>query len=130
MNVVVRSEGGAISLVVDEIGDVVEVEEDSLNRLRKLYAAACAARFSECPTLDDRLLHVLHRPRLPDQRRGRRRDCPLIAGSAANPSALTEQSAPPCTKLFLDFFRAFRLRTERAGPTAWLPSERRPLLSR
>ena len=29
MNVVVRSEDGAVSLLVDEIGDVVEVEEDS-----------------------------------------------------------------------------------------------------
>ena len=27
MNVVVRSEDGAVSLLVDEIGDVVEVEE-------------------------------------------------------------------------------------------------------
>src|ERR1700739_3033391 len=29
MNVVVRSEDGAVSLLVDEIGDVVEVNEDS-----------------------------------------------------------------------------------------------------
>jgi purine-binding chemotaxis protein CheW len=30
MNVVVRSEDGAVSLLVDEIGDVVEVDEDQL----------------------------------------------------------------------------------------------------
>src|SRR5271169_2039739 len=29
MNVVVRSQDGAVSLLVDEIGDVVEVEEDT-----------------------------------------------------------------------------------------------------
>ncbi len=35
MNVVVRSEDGPVSLVVDEIGDVVEVEEDPSSRLPK-----------------------------------------------------------------------------------------------
>ena len=34
MNVVVRTEDGAVSLLVDEIGDVVEVEEsDAMRRL-------------------------------------------------------------------------------------------------
>jgi len=32
MNVIMRSEEGAFSLLVDEIGDVIEVEEDSFER--------------------------------------------------------------------------------------------------
>ena len=32
MNVVIRSADGAVSLLVDEIGDVVEVTEDSFER--------------------------------------------------------------------------------------------------
>src|SRR5258708_3324201 len=32
MNVVVRTDDGAVSLLVDEIGDVLEVEEDSFER--------------------------------------------------------------------------------------------------
>lgn len=32
MNVVVRSDDGAVSLLVDEIGDVVEVDEDTFER--------------------------------------------------------------------------------------------------
>jgi purine-binding chemotaxis protein CheW len=35
MNVVVRSEDGAVSLLVDEIGDVVEVEETTLGKAPK-----------------------------------------------------------------------------------------------
>lgn len=32
MNVVVRSEDGAVSLLVDEIGDVIEIQDDSYER--------------------------------------------------------------------------------------------------
>jgi len=35
MNVVVRTDDGAVSFLVDEIGDVLEVDEESLNGLQK-----------------------------------------------------------------------------------------------
>ena len=42
MNVVVRSDDGAISFLVDEIGDVVEVEETVSSRLQKRCGALSA----------------------------------------------------------------------------------------
>jgi purine-binding chemotaxis protein CheW len=59
MNVVVRTEEGAVSLLVDEVGDVVEVESSMFERppdnldpaIRKLVRGICK--------LKDRLLIVL-----------------------------------------------------------------------
>lgn len=59
MNVVVRSEGGAVSLLVDEIGDVLEAQESALEPppetlrgpARELVRAVCK--------LNDRLLLAL-----------------------------------------------------------------------
>ena len=42
MNVVIRSNGAAVSLLVDEIGDVVEVDEGSFEPLRRPCKARCA----------------------------------------------------------------------------------------
>ena len=42
MNVVVRTEDGAVSLLVDEIGDVVEVEDESLMKRRRTRCKASA----------------------------------------------------------------------------------------
>src|SRR6266699_551566 len=42
MNVVIRSADGAVSLLVDEIGDVVEVDDDSFERPPKLFRARSA----------------------------------------------------------------------------------------
>jgi purine-binding chemotaxis protein CheW len=51
MNVVVRSEDGSVSLLVDEIGDVVEVEEDSFEPPPETLRGSVRT--------NDRLLHVL-----------------------------------------------------------------------
>jgi len=42
MNVVVRSDDGAVSLLVDEIGDVVEVDDSTFERRRRRSVVRCA----------------------------------------------------------------------------------------
>lgn len=59
MNVVVRSEDGAVSLVVDEIGDVVEVEEETFERPPETLRSSVRAMILGVHKLNDRLMHVL-----------------------------------------------------------------------
>lgn len=59
MNVVVRSEDGAVSLLVDEIGDVVEVEESSFETPPETLRGAVRTMILGVHKLNDRLMHVL-----------------------------------------------------------------------
>lgn len=59
MNVVVRSDDGSVSLLVDEIGDVVEVEEDSFEPPPETLRAAVREMIQGVHKLNGRLLHVL-----------------------------------------------------------------------
>ncbi|MGC1373642.1 MAG: chemotaxis protein CheW [Candidatus Sulfotelmatobacter sp.] len=59
MNVVVRSEDGAVSLLVDEIGDVVEVEESSFETPPETLRGSVRTMILGVHKLNDRLLHVL-----------------------------------------------------------------------
>jgi purine-binding chemotaxis protein CheW len=59
MNVVVRSEDGAVSLLVDEIGDVVEVEENSFEPPPETLRGSVRTVILGVHKLSDRLLHVL-----------------------------------------------------------------------
>jgi purine-binding chemotaxis protein CheW len=59
MNVVVRSEDGPVSLLVDDIGDVVEVEESTFERSPETLNGAVRAMILGVHKLDGRLLHVL-----------------------------------------------------------------------
>jgi purine-binding chemotaxis protein CheW len=59
MNVVVRSEDGAVSLLVDEIGDVVEVEESSFEAPPETLRGSVRTMILGVHKLNDRLLHVL-----------------------------------------------------------------------
>ena len=59
MNVVVRATDGAVSLLVDEIGDVAEVEESSFERPPETLTGPVRAMILGVYKLDGRLLHVL-----------------------------------------------------------------------
>jgi len=59
MNVVVRSVDGAVSLLVDEIGDVVEVDEHSFEAPPETLRGAVRDMILGVHKLNDRLLHVL-----------------------------------------------------------------------
>jgi purine-binding chemotaxis protein CheW len=59
MNVVVRSEDGAVSLLVDEIGDVVEVEESTFEPPPETLRGAVREMILGVHKLNDRLMHVL-----------------------------------------------------------------------
>ncbi len=59
MNVVVRSQDGAISLLVDEIGDVVEVDDSSFERPPETLQGKIRTMILGVHKLDTRLLHVL-----------------------------------------------------------------------
>ena len=59
MNVVVRSEDGAVSLLVDEIGDVVEVEESSFEPPPETLRGSVRTMILGVHKLNDRLMHVL-----------------------------------------------------------------------
>lgn len=59
MNVVVHSEDGAVSLLVDEIGDVVEVEEDTFEPPPETLRGSVRTMILGVHKLHDRLLHVL-----------------------------------------------------------------------
>ena len=58
-NVVVRSEDGAVSLLVDEIGDVVEVGESSFEAAPETLRGSVRTMIVGVYKLNDRLLHVL-----------------------------------------------------------------------
>lgn len=59
MNVVVRSEDGAVSLLVDEIGDVVEGEASSFETPPDTLHGPVRAMILGVHKLDSRLMHVL-----------------------------------------------------------------------
>ena len=59
MNVVVRSGDGAVSLLVDEIGDVVEVEESSFERPPETLRGTVRTMITGVHKLNDRLMLVL-----------------------------------------------------------------------
>jgi purine-binding chemotaxis protein CheW len=59
MNVVVHTEDGSVSLLVDEIGDVVEVDESSFEPAPEMLSAAMRSVIRGVHKLNDRLMHVL-----------------------------------------------------------------------
>src|SRR5260370_230125 len=59
MNVVVRSDDGAVSLLVDEIGDVVEVEETTFESPPETLRGSVRTMILGIHKLNDRLMHVL-----------------------------------------------------------------------
>jgi purine-binding chemotaxis protein CheW len=59
MNVVVRSQDGAVSLLVDEIGDVVEAEEITFEPPPETLQGSVRTMILGVHKLNGRLLHVL-----------------------------------------------------------------------
>jgi len=59
MNVVVRSEDGAVSFLVDEIGDVVEVDNSTFEPAPEMLAPNIRSMILGVHKLPDRLMHVL-----------------------------------------------------------------------
>lgn len=59
MNVVVRSEDGAVSLLVDEIGDVVEVDDATFEAPPETLRGSVRVMILGVHKLNDRLMHVL-----------------------------------------------------------------------
>jgi purine-binding chemotaxis protein CheW len=59
MNIVVGSEDGSVSLLVDEIGDVVEVEQDTFEPPPETLRGSMRSMILGVHKLNDRLMHVL-----------------------------------------------------------------------
>jgi purine-binding chemotaxis protein CheW len=59
INVVVRSDDGAVSLMVDSIGDVIEVEESSFELPPETLQGKVRSMILGVHKLDGRLMHVL-----------------------------------------------------------------------
>lgn len=59
MNIVVRTEAGAVSLLVDEIGDVVEVDESAFERPPETLQGIARELIPGAYKLTDRLLLIL-----------------------------------------------------------------------
>jgi len=59
MNVVVKTDHGTISLLVDEIGDVIEVEQSSFESPPETLRGSVRATILGVYKLEGRLLHVL-----------------------------------------------------------------------
>lgn len=59
LNVVVRTEGGAVSLLVDEIGDVLEAPEEAIERPPETLRGPARALIRGACKLKDRLLLIL-----------------------------------------------------------------------
>ncbi len=59
MNVVVRTEDGAVSLLVDEIGDVVEIQDDTYERLPETLTGVARELIRGVYKLKERLLLIL-----------------------------------------------------------------------
>jgi purine-binding chemotaxis protein CheW len=59
MNVVLRTEDGAVSLLVDKIGDVIEVEQSSFETAPQTMLGSVRAMVLGVHKLDGRLLHLL-----------------------------------------------------------------------
>ena len=77
MNVVVRSEDGAVSFLVDEIGDVVEVEDSSFEPAPEMLRASIRSMILGVHKLNDRLMHVLDTEKA----------CEMIAAAETVPTA-------------------------------------------
>jgi purine-binding chemotaxis protein CheW len=60
MNVVIRSADGAVSLLVDEIGDVMEVTEDSFERPPETLQGKVREVILGVHKLEKHLMHVLN----------------------------------------------------------------------
>ena len=60
MNVVIRSADGAVSLLVDDIGDVVEVSEDSFERPPETLQGKVREVILGVHKLEKQLMHVLN----------------------------------------------------------------------
>jgi purine-binding chemotaxis protein CheW len=67
MNVVVRTGNGGVSLLVDEIGDVVEVEEGTFERPPDTLNSRARELIRGVHKLHDRLMHVLDLARVVNQ---------------------------------------------------------------
>lgn len=59
VNVVIRSNGGIVSLLVDEIGDVVEVSEDTFEPPPETLGSKAREMVRGVHKLNRRLMHVL-----------------------------------------------------------------------
>jgi purine-binding chemotaxis protein CheW len=59
MNVVIRTDDGGVSLLVDEIGDVVEVDESTFERPPDTLKSSARAVIRGVHKLNDRLMHIL-----------------------------------------------------------------------
>ena len=59
MNVVVRSEDGAVSLLVDEIGDVVEIQDEAYERPPETLRGVAREMVTGVYKLKERLLLIL-----------------------------------------------------------------------
>ncbi|HEY6178310.1 MAG TPA: chemotaxis protein CheW [Kofleriaceae bacterium] len=66
INVVVRTPDGAVSLLVDEIGDVIEVSDDAFERPPEMLGDDARALIRGAYKLKDRLLLVLDAARTLD----------------------------------------------------------------
>lgn len=66
MNVVVRTDDGAVSLLVDQIGDVVEVDERTFESPPETMSSRARELIVGVYKLDDQLLLVLDAPRAID----------------------------------------------------------------
>jgi purine-binding chemotaxis protein CheW len=59
MNVVIRTDDGGVSLLVDEIGDVVEISESRFERVPETVTGAARDLIEGVYKLEDRLLLIL-----------------------------------------------------------------------
>ena len=66
VNIVIRTDDGAVSLLVDEIGDVLQVTEEAFEPPPETLPGAARALIRGVYKLDDRLLLVLDLERLLD----------------------------------------------------------------
>lgn len=66
MNVVVRSDGGAVSLLVDDIGDVVDVEDSSFETPPDTLKPDVRILIRGVHKLQGRLMHVLETEKVLD----------------------------------------------------------------
>jgi len=67
MNVVVRTSDGGVSLLVDEIGDVVEVDEGTFERPPDTLNSNARSMIRGVHKLSGRLMHVLDTDRVVNQ---------------------------------------------------------------
>ena len=67
MNVVIRTDDGGVSLLVDEIGDVVEVDESTFERPPDTLKSSARAVIRGVHKLNGRLMHVLDTEKVVNQ---------------------------------------------------------------